>query len=102
MISVRAQTCTCTIHNKLLACKMHIYTVYIHHSHNFSLEHLICMDLPVNDILYHINQWHIFITLIVSCTNTTVTPGNLNFISSAGVEVHSIPSKFQTDCSRKS
>ena len=29
-------------------------------------------------------------------------PGNLNFISSAGVEVYSIPSKFQTDCSRKS
>ena len=48
------------------------------------------------------SQWHIFITLIVSCTNTTVTPRNLNFISSAGMEVYSIPSKFQTDCSCQS
>ena len=35
------------------------------------------------------------ITLIVSCTNTTVTPGNLNFMSSAEVRVYNIPHKFQ-------
>ena len=31
--------------------------------------------------------WHIFITLIVSCADTTVAPGNLNIISSVGIEV---------------
>ena len=64
-----------------------------------------CLSFAVKYLYVHSHfsmQWDIFITLIVSCTNTTIIPGNLNFILSAGVEVYSIPSKFQTDCSCKS
>ena len=41
-----------------------------------------------------VHKWHLFITLIISCTNTTVTPGNLNFKSSAEVGVYNVPYKF--------
>ena len=38
-----------------------------------------------------------FITLIVSFTDTTVAPGNLNIISSVSMEVYDGPSEFQKD-----
>ena len=39
----------------------------------------------------HQDQWHIFIILIVSCTNLIVAPGNLKFIPSEGMQVYNVP-----------
>ena len=47
---------------------------------------------------YDASKYGSFITLIVSCTNTTITPSNSNFILSVDMGVYSSSSKFQTDC----
>ena len=42
-------------------------------------------------------EWHIFVILIVSCISTLVTPRNLSFIASIGMEMYKSPLKFLTD-----
>ena len=44
------------------------------------------------------NQWYIFIILIVSCIITLVAPSNQIIIKSLGMEVCKSPLKFQADC----
>ena len=46
-----------------------------------------------------LGNWHVFTTLIVSCANIIVAPGNLSIISSVGMKVYNTPLKFQRDWS---
>ena len=46
-----------------------------------------------------LGNWHVFTTLIVSCANIIVAPGNLSIISSVGMKVYNTPVKFQRDWS---
>ena len=42
-----------------------------------------------------VNEWHIFVILIVSCISTLVAPNNLSVIASIGVEVYNSPLNFK-------
>ena len=44
---------------------------------------------------YFLSQWHIFIILIVSCTNVIVAPSKMSIITSIGMEVYN---SVQRDC----
>ena len=45
-------------------------------------------------------QWHIFVILILSCTNRIVAPSNQSIIALISMEVYNSPLKFQRDLVR--